>query len=103
MIEKILAMLAALMVIFIARLLIAKQDKCHKISEELRDEVEDNLEHALFEFSALTGEDPEEPTLTHLECKVEELHRRLDMAKNRKTSHLERREKQCKTSKKRSK
>lgn len=77
MLETILAILSAIVTIFIASVLVKKQNNNHEMSEELTNEVSNNFETALDHFVVLTGNDPNEHTIAYLEEKVEELSVRI--------------------------
>lgn len=101
MLEKILLIITALAVIFIAELLVKRQNKCHKISEELSKEIKDEMNAIFDDYDNLIGEESIERSLTHLENNITKLNDRLSQIENKMPKHLERREKKCRISKKR--
>lgn len=71
MLETILALLAACITIFIAGLLVKKQEENRESTKELDEYRQDSLANIANEVKALTGEPPEECTLAYLERRIE--------------------------------
>lgn len=79
--EKLLLILAAGFVIFVAGLLVRLQEKRQKLLEDFSNEILDNLNEAAIEVSILTGNDTEEYSLEELEKELERLNNRLQSLK----------------------
>lgn len=71
MFETIFALLAACVTIFIAGLLVRKQNETHEKTKELQNEVASNFDNIRNEVAALISEDPAECTLAYLERRVD--------------------------------
>lgn len=91
--ETILLLLSACVTIYIAGLLIKKQDKHHEETKELNDEVLYSLEEIKDEVTLLTNEEPTECTLSYLEMRMDSLNKCLSIIKNpkyRRNKHVKR-------------
>jgi len=82
MFEVIFSTLAAIVTIFIAGLLIRKQNRCQEMREELEKQVSDGMESIVLQVAVLTNEEPAEHNLTYLENRMEKLNACLRLAHN---------------------
>lgn len=71
--ETTLAIMAAMLTIFIAGLLVKKQRRCHEHEQELKKKVEDGLESIANEVEILTGGEPVDASLIYLEKRIKKL------------------------------
>lgn len=81
MLETILVILAAVITIFIAGLLVHKQEQHHKSIEELSIKTKESLEELVTEVAILTREEPAEYSLGYLERRMEIFTKTLDIVK----------------------
>lgn len=77
MIETIFALIAACVTIFIAGLLVDKQNKCSKTRKELDDQILYSLNDIANEVALLTSEPETEASLSYLELRMESLNKCL--------------------------
>lgn len=77
MLEKVFAILAAVLVIVIAGLLVRRQNKYHETTKELSDKATYDLEAAVTEIESITNEQIIDYSLTHLENRMKTLNNRL--------------------------
>lgn len=82
MVETILSILAACVTIFIAGLLVRKQNKHHETTQELNTKIEHSLKEIEENVILLTNEDLTECTLSYLELRMESLNKCLSIVKN---------------------
>ena len=76
-IENFVAFLFASFSIFVAGLLVRKQNKIIEETKKLNKEIENSLEEVANEVDILIGEEPSERTLTYLEKRMETFNKTL--------------------------
>jgi len=94
------ALIAALIVIFVAGMLVRWQNKRQQRIDALRDQIENESKEAAAELEALTGKKVIEYSLPHLENSMDALNKCLNDVANATPSRLERRRKKGVKSKK---
>lgn len=82
MVETILSILAACITIYIAGLLVRKQNKCHETTEELKEQATSSLKEIEESVKLLINEEPIECTLSYLEIRMESLNKCLNLIKS---------------------
>lgn len=81
MLETILAILAAAITIFIAGLLVRKQNEFHEVTEELNKQNNNSLEGIAAEVEVLTGKKPLDSKITYLEHRMDIFNKTLNIVK----------------------
>lgn len=102
MLDTILALIAAMITIFIAGLLVKKQQRCHAKEQALKKQIENNLESIVNEVENLTGGETIETSLIYLEKRITRLTDSIALTKaisNRDSEYERRKNKRAKTKK----